>query len=243
MENLVRLYRGDGDLLEATGSNDRLTKGGPTPVQFEPAIISGRNREVFSFIGGFDMYSHTIGSTGIPGGMEERTMAVWINMNCCAQFDLPIAGYGRYTSNNMFQLTNPSTKDGYRIDVIHNDVFNDRTHGKFGGPEYYIHNEWLHLAVTMDDRYITVYINGTKVKEGRTRDPFNTIVPGEIWVGGPGKAYRSFRGKIADFAIFDKALSPEKIEDIVKFGFSDNGDLFTPVSLFTFAYCILCYDL
>lgn len=227
MENLVRLYRGDGDLQEATGSNDHLTKKGSTPVAFEDAIISGRNRKVFSFDGTTSMYAHTVGSTGIPGEMDERTIAIWLNMNCCLLHNHPMAGYGIMNSKQMFGFTSGFRAEAFVIEVYHNDEFSDGTHGTFG-KEFYINGEWVHLAATMADRFIKVYVNGIKVKEGRTLEPFNTKVPGEIWVGGPGKAYASFNGKMADFAIFDKALSDENIKDIFKFGFSDNGDLSTP---------------
>ncbi len=99
--------------------------------------------------------------------------------------------------------------------------------------------QWVHLAVMMDGREASIFLNGKQVAKGAF-----TIKPEEIRAASPGLPFHCylgrqanpaqawFRGAIDNFHVWSDALSPEEIErDMHRDGNHDGQAFPTPTPL------------
>ena len=79
-DNLLRLYRGDGDATDSTETGPTFVRSmvgsdvGYTDVTFP---VSGRSRKVFDFSNSLNGLSSSA-VVGLPAGANDRTMLGWI---------------------------------------------------------------------------------------------------------------------------------------------------------------------
>jgi hypothetical protein len=68
---------------------------------------------------------------------------------------------------------------------------------------------WMHLAVTYADGTLSLYVDG--VLAGRRTVAWRPSGRGPLVVGGSGARSRSFRGRIDEVRLYDRALSADEI--------------------------------
>lgn len=149
----------------------------------------------------------------IPGDYEALSLATWVRAE----------GFERWL--NSLILT-----DGWETGEVHWQISSEGELilGVSGGANAFsppvIHpgdlGRWMHLAVTVDGRSergrIVHYLDGRPVAELVSEDPFPPLRIGDAEIGnwqhqGQGHPIRSLNGRIDDFLILSRVLSPEEI--------------------------------
>jgi hypothetical protein len=84
------------------------------------------------------------------------------------------------------------------------------------GPTYPLNTgEWYHIAATIDDRTVALYINGEKISEVRTQLSVDFSEYGsEFLIGGNGSEVGNYT--INDVRFYDHVLSMAEIRELAK---------------------------
>jgi hypothetical protein len=194
--NLVSLWKGEGNANDSAGSNNGTLQSGAT---FAP----GQFGQAFSF-DGVNAYVQA-GTTGLPTGNSDRTMAMWVNISSFDSGEAFFAGYGNFgTTNQTYHLgTSPTT---------HTLFFSQWGTG-ISGPALQT-GAWYYVAVTNVGNSVTLYLNGVAVASGNLT--INTPAAGtNFYIGRiPGTLgdTRKLNGLVDEVAVFNRALSAAEIQ-------------------------------
>ncbi|PAW64810.1 MAG: hypothetical protein B9S36_01700 [Verrucomicrobiia bacterium Tous-C2TDCM] len=156
----------------------------------------------------------------IPGDYQSMTLSAWVR----------VEGFDRWL--NSLILT-----DGWELGEVHWQISDtgQLILGVSGGVNCYSDpvlspsdlGRWMHLAVTVQTSSaggrIIHYLDGRPVSEEKSTRPMPPLRIGEAEIGnwqhqGKGHPIRSLNGRIDDFFILSRAMSPEEIAAIHQSG-------------------------
>ena len=149
------------------------------------------------------------------------TVAAWVNWDGGGSWQR-IFDFGNNTTEYVF-LTPSSGSNTLRFAITNSG----------NGSEQIIEttqmttNEWVHIAVTLENNTGTLYVNGS-VAAGNsniTVDPSN-LNPQNNYIGKSQWPDPLFNGRIDDFRIYDRALSSTEIASLTAFGLNSNTPSF-----------------
>jgi hypothetical protein len=160
LSGIERLYRGDGDLMDAARTNasedtSLYTIGDGITYPYERPY-GGIYRKVMYF-------NHQVkafgSAAGLPKGAEPRTIMGWVKNEVTGDLVHHTFGYGKTNCNELYTFWIRTNKQ-FDLDQF---CVDDRTSGNT-----LEHNTWYHLAATYDDNtgYESLYRNGERVGHG-----------------------------------------------------------------------------
>jgi Concanavalin A-like lectin/glucanases superfamily/F5/8 type C domain len=151
---------------------------------------------------------------GILSGLNDFTIATWVNLNSSTVNWTRIFDFGTGTQVNMFLTP--------RAGVGGNPVrFAITTNG--GGAEQQVNRAgslptgWQHVAVTRAGTTGTIYINGAPV----ATSPNITLSPSSMgnttnnWIGRSQYNDPMLAGLVDEFQIYDRPLTPEEVQSLL----------------------------
>lgn len=156
----------------------------------------------------------------IPGDYQSMTLSAWVR----------VEGFDRWL--NSLMLT-----DGWEAGEVHWQI-SDKGQlilGVSGGVNCYSEpvlspsdlGRWMHLAATVEtsstEGRIVHYLDGRPVSEERSARPMPPLRIGDAEIGnwqhqGKGHPIRSLNGRIDDFFILSRAMTPEEIGKVYQEG-------------------------
>ncbi|HEV2949418.1 MAG TPA: LamG-like jellyroll fold domain-containing protein, partial [Gemmataceae bacterium] len=193
--SLVSLWKAEGNANDSAGGNNGTLQSGAT---FAP----GKFGQAFSF-DGVNSYVQA-GTTGLPTGNSDRTLALWVNIAAFGTGESWFAGYGNFgTNNQVYSMgVNPTT---------HTLFFSSWGPG-IAGPALQT-GTWYYVTVTNVGNLATLYLNGTAAASGNV--PITTPTGTNFYMGRiPGSLgdIRKLNGLVDEVAIFNRALSTVEIQ-------------------------------
>ena len=232
-DGLLRFYRGDGDATDATGNGPTLTgETGYTDITFPQSATS---RKVFDFK---NTQNGLMGSSsGLPDGSNSRTMLGWFKfgegqLHDGGRVDGDPFGYGRYVTNQNFYIdvyhtagvNDPNRKYRVTLDVDELAVIDEGINPIIDTTA----TTWFHLVITYDQVSNTnaAYLNGQFLRSGQpsqvpTTNVNGSNLPSKFFIGQhvstTDTVYRdlaSYRGMVADVAIFNRVITPDEVSTI-----------------------------
>ncbi len=97
-------------------------------------------------------------------------------------------------------------------------------YGQFFGDIQLSSDEWHHVACTFDGHRARIYVDGAPDRESPEVSGALTVTSHPLCVGmNPDGNYR-FSGALDEIRIYDRALSPEEIEELARPSARDDGD-------------------
>lgn len=141
-------------------------------------------------------------------GLEEMTIATWVNWKNTSSNWTRIFDFGNGTDEYMF-LT-PSNGSQMRFVI------------KYEGAEQILSaskltSGWHHVAVTLGSEGVVLYVDGKQVGTSQMTPRPSMFAPGRCYIGrSQFAADPLFRGNIDDFRIYSYALSAEDIALLAK---------------------------
>lgn len=200
--SLIAYYPFDGDLNEATGkvspgivTGNRINNGGGN-ITFSEGIKG--NSAVFN------------GESGIrlPDDLIKDwtyTVSFWVYAEQLTQFTTTF--FGAYSENSWISFTPLGWDGASSILWSGSDPWYDgicSNNVKIG--------EWTHVAITIDNGIVKVYMNGRLVFEGNNFPDRFSKKPGGIFALGVNWWDLPFKGKIDELRIYDRALLQDEIK-------------------------------
>ena len=149
---------------------------------------------------------------GIVNGLTDFTIGVWVNWNGNQDWSR-VFDFGTGTTVNMFLTPNAGGAPGARFAIT--------TGG--GGAEQQITavnplpTGWHHVAVTKAGTVGTLWVDGTAVATNSniTLSPSSMGNTTNNWIGRSQYADPLLNGTVDDFNIFDHALTPAEIQQLI----------------------------
>ncbi len=208
---MVAWWKGDGDGLDAVGTNHGTPQGGAT-------YDAGKVGQAFSFDGGADFIdAGTDEVFNFDNGTGDFTIDAWIN-----PVSFPEAASG---------IVAKATQGPYSGWAFY--VYNDGRLG-FGGVGGWqvtsaagtiTQGNWAHVSVTKSGDIYTLYKNGIAVGSTTRAGALETSAT-SLRIGTDYSDSLRFQGLIDEIEIFTRALSPGEIVAIYNAGCA--GKCFTP---------------
>ena len=192
---------------ETTGATaaDSSGRGHHAPLVNGPTWVAGKTGNAIALDGVND---HASLPADVVGSLADFTIATWVYLDDIRTWSR-IFDFGGKPGSYMF-LTPRSNTGGTRFTI--STVYNYN--------EQYVEvpvlptNQWVHVAVTLSDRVLTLYVNGVAL--GRKLDCFlQPLQLGDTpqnWIGRSQFSNDPWlKGKIDDFRIYDYALRGHEI--------------------------------
>ena len=152
-----------------------------------------------------DGKSYLTFDTELPLGNSDHSVSAWIKINKAmpTTSDGVVAGWGEY-----------KTKSDTRL-LIYRNNFCASSYGSL--TSYPISDnykaEWIHLTMTFEDNSYRMYLNGTLI--GYAASPNTNILDTVLYIGGFGNAGLNFMGAIDELCIYDVALTPAEVVEVM----------------------------
>ncbi|GFH53843.1 hypothetical protein CTEN210_10319 [Chaetoceros tenuissimus] len=204
IDGMLRLFRGEGnynDLINGYDLNDLVGSGLSFATQTLPTAGAQARQVMY-----FGSSGKAIGAaTGLPSGAAPRTIIGWFKTDVSSNSNGPF-GYGAPTNNNAYYTHLPGTQ--LQLDVW----FHDEGINPIINP--IVMNTWYHLAISYDGTNNRAYVNGALVATGMPDAPPNTQLARVVIGGNVAPTGGTFRGYIADFAIFNRAITDAEVASI-----------------------------
>ncbi|GFH53839.1 hypothetical protein CTEN210_10315 [Chaetoceros tenuissimus] len=206
IDGMVRLFRGEGNLNDdANGQHAALDVASSSFAYVNDTPGSQTSRQVAQFSGS----EKAVGSaTGLPSGAEPRAMVAWFKWDGVTSENGPF-GYGGGGYNNYYYWDLNGTQNRLDIDVVGydegvNPVISTVTAGT-----------WYHVSVAFDGTNNIANVYGAHHATGSPSALPATQLDRVAFGGHPTAATESyFGGSIADFAIFNRALTDAEVAAI-----------------------------
>lgn len=154
----------------------------------------------------------------LPGGFSELTMAVWIKVD---RFDHELSAILNSNEWETGDLHWQISRVGVPWFGLNDTAVPQKFTGSLINP-----GQWAHVVMVMsgNENRAEVYVNGVVVNRGEIPD--GTLVsPGRCrlgnWLRDPEWAHapvRALRGRIDEFAVWNRPLSEKEIKEIMKIG-------------------------
>jgi hypothetical protein len=143
--------------------------------------------------------------------VADFTVSAWVNVSTTANW-MRIFDFGDAQGHYMY-LTPRSGAGVARFAIATNYGYNEQAITAPALPT----GQWTHVAVTMSDNVLTLYVNGVAVGSitTATTTPFQLGTTDQNWIGRsqyPADPY--FNGRIDDFRIYKGALQPAEINQL-----------------------------
>ena len=233
---LVSWYRSEGTTTDSGGNNNGTAFG-------NVAYIEGRNGRAFNFDGNSEVIVPTADSLN----PQNITLEVWVYPALIdGNFDLIAAKETEPSGTYHYEIAIKGPRGGPAKIPVGNLAF--AIYGIIGLPDDYLSwvdgggqvplNTWTHVAMTFDGTTAKAYING---KVTRTITGLRGKMPetnGSLRLGGRSPAVISkapqdrFNGRIDEFSIYNRALTPAELENIVRT--VDTGRCYNSAPMVTF---------
>ncbi len=147
----------------------------------------------------------------LPSGNSPRTISFWMQTSDTAAQKICFS-YGQNSSNNatytVILQTTDSQRRGNKM-----AVGNPGGRSEPAGSTLVTDGDWHHVALVYDGKNeVVLYIDGTV--DLRFPKSYKTALTGTAFIGAFVNGGPSFRGRIDDFLIIARALSPDEIEEI-----------------------------
>lgn len=177
--------------------------------------VDGKNYKAIKLVGSEESFVSI--EEGIVADIEDFTIVFWAKINGIDNW-MRIFDFGSGTSQYMFFTIQAGEIDGKSIlrYAIKNNSEEQRLNFEFAVPL----NEWIHFAITQNNDTASLYLNGELVAfDTITIKPSSLGITKQNYIGKSQFVNDPmFIGSIDEFAIFNYALSREKIQNII-----DNG--------------------
>ena len=215
-----RFDEGSGDTANDSSGNDHLGTLIGTPewavgpdgfggaLAFNPDVCVGVDCGIFD-------------PTNGTGQFTVALWAYWDGTGTFMHFLTKSAGWGADTM--MFQIelwgaiTNPAEID--RVGLSYQGNISSYNSSSGSTPFSIMpKNEWVHLAITFDGSYATVYVNGVD-EVGPKEFSIGPDVDTPVFIGVSHSAEgRTFHGSLDEVRIYDKPLTAEEIQIVMQGG-------------------------
>lgn len=151
----------------------------------------------------------------IPGEYQELTFSTWIKLDGTANYlNTIFNSNGKEPGDVHWYIESDGTMILLRCTSKHENRMEKHPLIPIG--------HWVHLAGTISDsgRKRNVYLNGELA--GFSDGKQGALTPGQCrlggWLSNTGRRKRQFRGRMDEFAIWDRALSPDEIKQLTESG-------------------------
>ncbi len=198
---LVSAWSGNGNSLDATGSNN---------ATFTGSYVTGYNgQQAFAFNGTTTQF--TASANGFPTGSADRTISLWVNVNTLTYpyyNSTVIFGYGSHQAN---------THTDFLLQTYGNQwMFNNNGVGLWG-PTLSV-NTWYYVAIVQSSNTQLMYINGTLVTTGNLS--VNTPASGTAAGYYTDPPYTTFymNGELQDIHVYNQALTATQVSTDMQLG-------------------------
>jgi O-glycosyl hydrolase len=152
--------------------------------------------------------------TGIVGGLNDFTIAAWVNMSSLANW-ARIFDFGTSTSNYMFLTPDAGTSNALRFAISTSGGSGEQ---QLNGPALSANN-WYHIAVTLSGTAGKLYVNGALVatNTSMTLHPSSLGATTRNYIGDSQFSNDpALQGSIDNFQIYSRALSATEILQLAR---------------------------
>lgn len=186
---LVSWWSFEVNLKDSAGSNDGTAVGGES-------YVAGLADLAFTFEDSDRIYAPTV---NLPIGGEDRTLEFWVMLNSFTEGEDFFAGYGNFGK----------MQETFHLGTTYGMLFFSQWGSAIYGPNLET-NHWYHVAVTLQDSYATLYLDGTRVAGATMK--VNTPADTVFYMGGiPAEGSEILDGTLDEVSVYDRALSAEEI--------------------------------
>ncbi|MCK5560221.1 MAG: LamG domain-containing protein [Thermoplasmata archaeon] len=197
-EGMISYWRAEGDALDSVGTNDGVLTNGAT-------FGTGKVGQTFSFDGVDDYVS--IGDMQFPTGSATRTIEAFIKTSASIG-EYYIFAYGWGASQS------------FGFGVYHSKLMITQWGQHIASSTTVTDNAWHHVAIIFDGTTYHLYIDGAE--DGTRAMPTDTVLTGQAYIGR-GLVGNYFVGNIDEVAVWNKALTPEEINNHYLNGLDGKG--------------------
>src|SRR3954452_4878905 len=162
----------------------------------------------------------------LPNGLTssltgDYTVSTWVNLAARTTWSR-VFDFGTGTTRNMFLTVSSGTNPRFAI----------TTGG--GGAEQQLNgsaplplNQWVHLAVTVNETTGTLYVNGTPAgtNSNMTLHPSDLGATTQNWIGRSQYGDPLLNGTVDDFQVYSRALSASEVADLAAGTAGGAGDV------------------
>lgn len=147
-----------------------------------------------------------------PDKSQIFSWAFWVYLDSVSDKAQFIMSLGRDYEKRGFNIYLPTNKSD--LCVMYGGTLGNST-------GFDLLNKWTHVAATVNDSHITIYINGIQ-KVQYPKVYFDYTYAEALTIGKMSHAYASnttyfpFHGKICDVRVYDHCLSPEEVYEVSK---------------------------
>jgi hypothetical protein len=174
---------------------DRVGRNDGTAVNGE-LYVEGMVDLALSFEDGSRIYASTV---KLPTGSEDRTIELWVKLNSFTEGEDFFAGYGNFGR----------MEETFHLGTSYGTLFFSQWGSAIYGPNLET-ERWYHVAVTLEDSYATLYLDGAPVA-GATMI-MNTPADTVFYMGGiAGEGSKYLDGSLDEVSVYNRALSAKEI--------------------------------
>lgn len=204
---LVAYYPFNGNLLDSTGNHNGVDHG---DIQFGTGIHGAS-----AIFDGFDDYVHTEPNFEADLTGRPFTWATWVKI------DPSFRGEGWIVNNDVHSMNNLLSAVGYDYGYrITTGVHTGPFQGVSAVTSIFDSYDWIHVAVTLDDAALRLYINGSVVDSNLVSYQDIATWGGPFYIGSLPRMGRYIKGELDDLRIYNRALSEKEIGKL----YNDNPD-------------------
>ena len=187
------------------------------------SLVNGNGSGGFSFGAGKVGNALTLNSSkqayvslppGIVSQLTEVTIATWVNLKSGTAFQR-IFDFGLDTGTFMY-LVNAGSSGFVRLRITSVALNKNQI---LEGAEALPVGKWTHVAVTLGDNGVSIYVDGAQVAQQAPAAvrPSNLGVTANNFIGrSPFSADPYLDGQIDEFRIYDRALSLDEIGELAR---------------------------
>lgn len=154
---------------------------------------------------------HKVSTNGINPGAEDFTVAAWIHPTTLSSYQHILFWFGSYANGQIFMRTS-----GTNLQVIAKSPGVAET--VLTAKDCIKKGEWQHIAFTRSGTAFTLYIDGCVVATGNSAAVHDFSAGDGLTIGCAQNSsdYRYFSGYMDEFTVFNYALSPRHILDVIE---------------------------
>jgi hypothetical protein len=193
---LVSWWPFEVNLEDSAGRNDGTAVG-------SESYAAGMVDLAFSFEDGDRVYAPTV---KLPTGSEDRTLELWVKLSSFTEGEDFFAGYGNFGK----------MEETFHLGTAYSTLFFSQWGSAIYGPNLET-ERWYHVAVTLEDSYATLYLDGTPVANATmiVNTPADTV----FYMGGvAGEGSKYLDGSLDEVSVYDRALSAGEISALYAAG-------------------------
>ena len=189
-------------LTDSSGNNNPATLTGSY------SFAGGVSGNALALTGGYASLP-----TGIVSGVNDFTISAWVKITSLSSWSR-IFDFGTGTTFNMFLTPQAGDTLKPRFAITTTGGGGEQ---RIDAPAALTINTWTHIAVTLSGNTGTLYINGVAVatNTGITIHPTNLGSTTQNYLGkSQYAADPALQGSIDDFRLYNRALSPQQIQQL-----------------------------